>query len=143
MARVEASGSPSLTSAAAFHTQLRSLPTFGDSFMSGTTTTVSLVYKKSEKRGERKHTVVVGAHLESLISAHNQASLLVLLVLQQADVASTTLLPLARLAVKLEQLSTHLKHLLFQLLVGLGLDLLGEVDDGLEFDFRRLGCFFL
>jgi hypothetical protein len=37
IARVEASGSPSLTSAATFQTQLRSLPTFGDSFMSGVT----------------------------------------------------------------------------------------------------------
>jgi hypothetical protein len=37
IARVCASGSPSLTSAAAFQTQLRSLPTLGDSFMSGTT----------------------------------------------------------------------------------------------------------
>ena len=37
MAKVCASGSPSLTSAAAFQTQLRSLPTFGESFMSGTT----------------------------------------------------------------------------------------------------------
>ena len=37
IARVTASGSPSLTSAAAFQTQLRSLPTLGDSFMSGTT----------------------------------------------------------------------------------------------------------
>jgi hypothetical protein len=39
MARVDASGSPSDTSAAAFHTQLRSLPTFGESFISGTTVT--------------------------------------------------------------------------------------------------------
>jgi hypothetical protein len=37
MARVCASGSPSLTSAAAFQTQLRSDPTLGDSFISGTT----------------------------------------------------------------------------------------------------------
>lgn len=37
MARVTASGSPSLTSAAAFHTQDRSEPTLGDSFISGTT----------------------------------------------------------------------------------------------------------
>lgn len=37
MASVCASGSPSLTSAAAFQTQLRSLPTLGESFMSGTT----------------------------------------------------------------------------------------------------------
>jgi len=38
IASVDASGSPSLTSAAAFQTQLRSLPTLGESFMSGTTT---------------------------------------------------------------------------------------------------------
>ena len=37
IAKVTASGSPSLTSAAAFHTQLRSLPTLAVSFMSGTT----------------------------------------------------------------------------------------------------------
>ena len=37
MANVCASGSPSLTSAAVFHTQLRSLPTFGCNFISGTT----------------------------------------------------------------------------------------------------------
>lgn len=36
MARVTASASPSLTSAAAFHTQLLSEPTLGDSFISGT-----------------------------------------------------------------------------------------------------------
>lgn len=37
IARVCASGSPSLTSAEVFHTQLRSLPTLGESFMSGVT----------------------------------------------------------------------------------------------------------
>lgn len=37
MARVWASGSPSETSAATFQTQLRSLPTLGDSFISGVT----------------------------------------------------------------------------------------------------------
>ena len=37
MARVQASGSPSLTSAAAFQTHERSEPTLGESFMSGTT----------------------------------------------------------------------------------------------------------
>lgn len=39
MARVCASGSPSLTSAETFQTQLRSLPTLGESFMSGVTVT--------------------------------------------------------------------------------------------------------
>jgi hypothetical protein len=37
IAKVTASGSPSLTSAAAFQTQERSEPTLGDSFISGTT----------------------------------------------------------------------------------------------------------
>jgi hypothetical protein len=37
IARVTASGSPSLTSAVAFQTQDLSDPTFGESFMSGTT----------------------------------------------------------------------------------------------------------
>ena len=37
MAKVTASGSPSLTSVAAFQTQLRSDPTLGESFISGTT----------------------------------------------------------------------------------------------------------
>ena len=41
MAKVWGSGSPSLTSAAAFQTQLLSLPTLGDSFISGTTKIVS------------------------------------------------------------------------------------------------------
>lgn len=42
MARVTASGSPSLTSAAAFHTQLRSEPTLGDRVISGTTAQASV-----------------------------------------------------------------------------------------------------
>lgn len=37
IAKVTASGSPSLTSAAAFQTQLRSEPTLGESLISGTT----------------------------------------------------------------------------------------------------------
>lgn len=37
IAKVWASGSPSETSAATFQTQLRSLPTLGDNFMSGVT----------------------------------------------------------------------------------------------------------
>jgi hypothetical protein len=44
IASVTASGSPSLTSAAAFQTQDRSLPTLGDSFISGTTRTGRLVH---------------------------------------------------------------------------------------------------
>jgi hypothetical protein len=78
MARVCASGSPSLTSAAAFQTQLRSLPTLGDSFMSGTTMLLSIRLCRSGGY----HTVMVGADLERLVAAHDEARLAVLLVLQ-------------------------------------------------------------
>jgi hypothetical protein len=82
---------------------------------------------------------VVGADLEGLIPAHDQTGLLVLLVLQETDVTGTTLLPLLALAVKLEQLGPHLEHLLLELLVGLGLNLLGQADDGLEVDVGGFG----
>ncbi|KAI6776706.1 hypothetical protein HG530_000651 [Fusarium avenaceum] len=76
--------------------------------------------------------VVVGADLESLVSAHHQSSLAVLLVLKQTDVTGTTLLPLAALLDELEKLGAHLEGLLLGLLVGLGVDLFGQLDDGLE-----------
>lgn len=85
---------------------------------------------------------MVRADLQGLISTHNQAGLLVLLVLQESDIASTTLLPLTRLAVELEKLCTHLKGLFLQLFVGLGLDFLGEVNDGFKVDFRRFNLLF-
>jgi hypothetical protein len=84
---------------------------------------------------------VVGADLEGLVSAHDEAGLLVFLVLQETDITGTTLLPLLALTVELEKLGTHLEHLLLELLVGLGLDLLSQADDGLEVDiggFRGL-----
>lgn len=89
-----------------------------------------------------EHTVVVRANFQGLISTHNQAGLLVLLVLQESDIAGTTLLPLTRLAVELEKLCTHLKGLFLQLFIGLGLDFLGKVNDGLEVDFRRFDLLF-
>lgn len=79
-------------------------------------------------------TVVVGADLEGLVPTHDQTSLLVLLVLQQTNVTGTALLPLLALTVKLEQLGAHLESLLLELLVGLGLNSLGEADHGLEVD---------
>ena len=82
---------------------------------------------------------MVGADLEGLVSAHDQPGLAVLLVLQETDVASTPLLPLAGLALEDEELGAHLEHLLLGLLVGLDLDLLGQADDGLEVDVLRLG----
>lgn len=86
---------------------------------------------------------MVGADLEGLIAAHDEAGLLVLLVLQQADVTGTTLLPLLRLAVELKELGAHLEGLLLKLLVGLGLNLLGQVNDGLEVDIGGLLDFLL
>lgn len=93
--------------------------------------------------GWRNLTVVVGADLEGLITTHDQAGLLVLLVLQETHVTGTTLLPLLGLAVELEQLGAHLEGLLLKLLVVLGLDLLGQVDDGLEVDIGALLDLFL
>lgn len=85
------------------------------------------------------HDVVVGADLEGLVSAHDESGLAVLLVLEQADVAGAALLPLAALLDELEELGAHLEGLLLGLLVGLGLDLLGQLDDGLEVDILGLG----
>ncbi len=82
---------------------------------------------------------MVGADLEGLVAAHDQAGLAVLAVLEQADVASAALLPLARVGDVLEELGAHLEDLLLALLVGLDLDLLRQVDDGLEVDVFRLG----
>lgn len=153
IARVTASGSPSLTSAAAFHTQLRSEPTLGDRVISGTTARKHVSVKlRTRVKGHvvKQHTVVVGADLERLLSSHNQADLVVLLVLEQSDIASSSLLPLAGggggiLAIlldgldKLEQLGAHLEELLLGLLVGLDVDLLGQLDDGLEVNVLALG----
>jgi len=100
MASVCASGSPSLTSAAAFQTQLLSLPTLGESFISGTTKS-ALAFKKPRPEMGRQ-TVVVGANLEGLVSSHNQSSLAVLLVLQQPNITSSTLSPLVALLDELE-----------------------------------------
>ena len=83
---------------------------------------------------------MICADLEGLVSAHDQTSLSVLAVLEQADVAGTTLLPLAALTDKLEKLSSHLKKLLLQLLVRLDLDLLRQPDDRLEVDVFGFGC---
>jgi hypothetical protein len=86
---------------------------------------------------------VVGADLQGLIPTHDETGLLVLLVLEQTDITSTTLLPLLALAVELEKLGTHLEGLLLELLVGLGLDALGQADDGLEVNFGGFGSIIL
>jgi hypothetical protein len=64
-------------------------------------------------------------------------------VLEQTNVASATLLPLAALLDELEKLSAHLEGLLLGLLVGLGVNLLGQLDDRLEVDILGLGSLLL
>lgn len=82
---------------------------------------------------------MVGADLEGLVAAHDQTGLLVLLVLQQTHITGTTLLPLLAFAVELEKLGAHLEGLLLELLVGLGLHLLGQANNGLEVNVGGLG----
>lgn len=82
---------------------------------------------------------MVGADLEGLVTSHDQSGLTVLLVLEQTDITSSALLPLTGLLGELEQLCAHLEELLLRLLIGLGLDLLGELDNGLEVDVLALG----
>lgn len=143
MARVCASGSPSETSAATFQTQERSLPTFGDNFMSGVTATCQCLFKQ-HSIGALFLTIVIGADLEGFVSSHNQASLAILFVLQQTHIAGSSLLPLSRLTVKLEELGSHLEHLLLGLFVRLGLDFLGQVYDWLKVNIGfLLVCFVL
>lgn len=81
---------------------------------------------------------MVGADLKGLITAHDQAGLLVFLVLEQTHVTGTTLLPFIGIAVESEQLGAHLEGLLLKLLVGLNLNLLGQLNNGLEVDILAL-----
>ena len=86
---------------------------------------------------------MVSADLEGLISAHNQTCLVVLSVLEEPHVTGTTFLPLVGVADELEELRAHLECLLLNLLTGLNLDFVGEMDDGLEVNVLRLWCLVL
>lgn len=86
---------------------------------------------------------MIGAHLQGLISPHNQSRLTVIFVFQQPHVTGTSLLPLPALAVELEELRTHFKRLLLKFFVSLCLHLLRQMNDRLEMDIRRLWCVFL
>lgn len=86
---------------------------------------------------------MVSTDLEGLVQTHDQPGLLVLAVLQQPHVTSATLLPLLAIPVKSEQLSAHLKGLLLEFFVGLGINFLRQADDGLEVDFGGFGSFLL
>lgn len=82
---------------------------------------------------------MVGTDLEGLVAAHDQPGLAVIAMLEQTHITGTALLPFACLGHVLEELGAHLENLLLHLLVGLGLNLLGQVNDGLEMDILRLG----
>ena len=77
---------------------------------------------------------MVGANLQRLVSSHNQSCLAILLVLQESNITSTTLLPLIGILVELKELCAHLENLLLKLLIGLNLNFLGETNDWLEVD---------
>jgi hypothetical protein len=77
---------------------------------------------------------VVGAHLERLVTSHHKTSLAIFAMLEQSDVTSTALFPLARFAIEFEKLSSHLESALLEFFVSLGLDFLREADNGFEVD---------
>mmetsp|Transcript_14100 Transcript_14100/g.41475 ORF Transcript_14100/g.41475 Transcript_14100/m.41475 type:complete len:306 (+) Transcript_14100:322-1239(+) len=72
-------------------------------------------------RGENS---VVGTDFERLLAAHEEANLLVLLVLQELDVARAALFPLLVRLVEAEELSAHFEEHVLLLLVCLHLDFL-------------------
>ena len=120
---MQASGSPSLTSAATFQTQLRSLPAEGVSFISGVTVaSVSRLIVADR----RIHTIVVGADLEGLFSSHDQPSLVVLLVLEETYITSASFLPFLValfILVYLVKFGTHFEDHFLRFFVRLGIDL--------------------
>jgi len=75
---------------------------------------------------------MVGANLERLVPSHHESCLAILLVLEQSDITSTSLLPLPRATVELEQLGAHLERDLFPLFIGRCVNFLGQTDDRLE-----------
>ena len=75
---------------------------------------------------------MVSADLERLVSPHDQSGAAILLVLEESDLTGSTLLPLPAVAIEAEQLGAHLECGLLGLLVGLGVDSLGKVNDRLK-----------
>ena len=159
MARVCASGSPSLTSAVVFQTQLRSDPTLGERLISGTTVKPKIRQGHLSSDLNEKLTVVVRTDFVCLVSSHNQPDLLGLLVLQQLDITSSTLFPFARITIELEKLCpptwtlvmgsgpfetrySQLENRFLRLLICLHIYLL-QVDKRLEVNIGRLGCLLL
>ena len=75
---------------------------------------------------------MVCAHLQRLVSSHNQSRLAVLLVLQKSNIARAALLPLVRILDKFEEFRTHLKYLVLKLLIRPDLHLFRQADYRLE-----------
>jgi hypothetical protein len=82
-------------------------------------------------------TVVVGAGLAGLVLSHNQASLAICFVLEEAKLTLATLLPLGNIGEISEQLSFDAADLIL-VFVCYGADFLGESNDGGELDIFRL-----
>lgn len=100
-------------------------------------------------------TVVIGAHLQCLVSSHDQANLLASFVLQNSDITSSPFLPFLCFLVESEQLGSpaiglvvsgnilsiilldhsHLKQNIFVLFMRLCLDLLLQLDNWLKVRF--------
>lgn len=82
---------------------------------------------------------MVGAHLERLISPHNQSGIAIL-SLVQLDIPRAPLLPFSAVAIKSKELGPHFENLFHVLLVCLDILFLCEAHDRLELD---LGLVFL
>ena len=99
---------------------------------------VVAIVRAEPQKERRRLTVMIGADLQRLVSSHDQPSLVVLFVLEQSYIASPTLLPLSRVAIKAKELGAHLEGLFLELFVGLRIYFLCKVHDRLEVDFWRL-----
>ena len=112
------------------------------------------VHQQCSCAAKRELTGVVGTDLQSLVATHNKADLLALLVSEKTNFTGSALLPLEIVLCETEELGTpeilldldrwviesdvHLEECLLVLLVSLGLDLLGELVNGLEVDIGLL-----
>lgn len=80
---------------------------------------------------------MICANLECLVPSHDQSCLLVLLVFQETNITSATFFPFPRISVEFEQFCAHLECLFLGFFIGLGLDLLGQMDDRLKMNIGR------
>lgn len=81
---------------------------------------------------------MVGADLHGLVATHDKTGLLVLLVLEKANVTSPALLPLLSVSVEAEKLSAHLEDLFFLFFVRHVVDLFGQMNNRVKVDVLAL-----